>query len=80
MITRIKVRNFKSLENFEINNLSMFSCFIGLNGAGKTSVFQFFDFVRAILSGRVKEWFESYVREKKLSISGTEFIIKSLLN
>lgn len=60
MITRIKIKNFKSLEDFEIKNLSLFCCFIGLNGAGKTTIFQFFDFVRALLLGRVKEWFERY--------------------
>ncbi len=58
MITRIKVKNFKSLVDFEITGLTHFSCFIGLNGAGKTTLLQFFDFLRALLSGRVQEWFE----------------------
>ena len=60
MITRIKVENFKALENFEIKDLSLFTCLIGLNGAGKTTLFQFFDFVRALLLGRVQEWFDRY--------------------
>ena len=58
MITRIKVRNFKSLADFEITNLSQFTCLIGLNGSGKTTLLQFLDFVRALLQGRIKEWFE----------------------
>ena len=58
MITRIKVRNFKSLADFEITNLSKFTCLIGLNGSGKTTLLQFLDFVRALLQGRIKEWFE----------------------
>lgn len=49
MITRIKVKNFKSLEDFELRNLSAFTCLIGLNGAGKTTLLQFFDFVRSLL-------------------------------
>ncbi len=56
MITRIKVKNFKSLEDFELRNLSAFTCLIGLNGAGKTTLLQFFDFVRSLLQGRVSEW------------------------
>ena len=58
MITRIKVKNFKSLVDFEISGLSKFNCFIGLNGAGKTTLLQFLDFLRVVLTGRVKEWFE----------------------
>ena len=86
MITRIRVKNFKSLEDFEIKDLSLFACFIGLNGAGKTTLFQFFDFVRALLLGRVKEWFERYkwnpsdiitIGSQKRSIE-FEFDIKSL--
>lgn len=60
MITRIKVRNFKSLADFEITNLSKFTCLIGLNGSGKTTLLQFLDFVRALLQGRIKEWFEQH--------------------
>lgn len=60
MITRIKVKNFKSLEDFELKEIGAFSCFIGLNGSGKTTIFQFLDFVRALLSGRVREWLEGY--------------------
>lgn len=56
MITRVKVRNFKSLEDFELRNLSVFICLIGLNGAGKTTLLQFFDFVRSLLQGRVSDW------------------------
>ena len=58
MITRIKVKNFKSLVDFEINGLSQLSCFIGLNGAGKTTLLQFLNFLRALLSSRVKEYFD----------------------
>ncbi len=60
MITRIKVKNFKSLADFEISGLSRFICLIGLNGSGKTTLLQFLDFVRALLQGKVKDWFDQY--------------------
>lgn len=60
MITRIKVKNFKSLDDFELPNLSNFTCLIGLNGAGKTTLLQFLDFVRSLLLGRVSEWFAKH--------------------
>ncbi|WP_373548049.1 AAA family ATPase [Chamaesiphon sp.] len=40
----IKVDNFKSLINFELS-LAKFSCLVGLNGSGKSTVLQFFDFL-----------------------------------
>lgn len=58
MITRIAVRNFKSLADFTLTDIGMFTCLIGLNGSGKTTLLQFIDFVKAILNGRVTEWLE----------------------
>ena len=55
MITRFQVDNFKSLINFKLR-LSKFSCLIGLNGAGKSSVLQALDFTSALMSGDVTEW------------------------
>ncbi len=60
MITRIKVRNFKSLEDFELSGLTNFTCLIGLNGAGKTTLLQFLDFVHSLLQGRVSDWFAKH--------------------
>jgi len=51
MITGISVRNFKSLNDFKLENLSLFSCLIGLNGSGKTTVLQLFDFIGHLIQG-----------------------------
>lgn len=45
MITGVTVRNFKSLNDFKLEDIQSFSCLIGLNGSGKTSVLQLFDFL-----------------------------------
>ncbi|WP_310485296.1 AAA family ATPase [Chamaesiphon sp. VAR_48_metabat_403] len=68
-IESIKVDNFKSLVNFELP-LSKISCLVGLNGSGKSTVLQFFDFlsqqVRGDLSGWLKEreWESSDLNSK----------------
>jgi predicted ATPase len=60
MITRFHIENFKSLAKFDLpaepNNLGMFSCLIGLNGSGKSTVLQALDFAAHVVSGTVKEW------------------------
>lgn len=50
MITRIRVKNFKSLADFDLP-LGMFTCLIGLNGAGKTTVLQVLDFIGHLACG-----------------------------
>jgi len=68
-IKYIKVDNFKSLVNFELP-LAKFSCLVGLNSAGKSTVLQFFDFlsqqVRGDLSGWLKQrqWDSSDLNSK----------------
>ncbi|MBI6528133.1 AAA family ATPase [Proteus vulgaris] len=57
MITRIYIDNFKSLLDFELH-LSPFTCLIGLNGAGKSTVLQAMDFSSALMLGKVKKWLE----------------------
>lgn len=57
MITQIKVRGFKSLEDFELSNIGPFICLIGLNGSGKTTFLQLLDFTSRLASGKVTEWF-----------------------
>ena len=68
-IKYIKVDNFKSLVNFELP-LAKFSCLVGLNSVGKSTVLQFFDFlsqqVRGDLSGWLKQrqWDSSDLNSK----------------
>jgi AAA15 family ATPase/GTPase len=54
-IYQINVDNFKSLLNFELK-LSKFSCLIGLNGSGKSTVLQLFDFLAQQFNGDISGW------------------------
>lgn len=54
-ITKIKVNNFKSLVDFEID-LAQFNCLIGLNGSGKSTFLQFMDFLSQLMKGNVNTW------------------------
>ncbi len=54
-IQSITVSNFKSLVNFDLD-LAKFTCLIGLNGAGKSTVLQFMDFLAQQVRGDVKGW------------------------
>jgi predicted ATPase len=61
-ITHIKVDNFKSLVDFNLP-LAKFSCLVGLNSSGKSTVLQFFDF----LSQQVKGDFSSWLKRRQWS-------------
>jgi predicted ATPase len=54
-IKSIKVDNFKSLVNFDIP-LAKFSCLVGLNGSGKSTILQFFDFLSQQVRGDLNGW------------------------
>jgi predicted ATPase len=54
-IHRIKVINFKSLVEFDLP-LAKFSCLVGLNGSGKSTVLQFFDFLSQQVRGDLDGW------------------------
>ncbi len=54
-IAGIEASNFKSLVDFKIN-LPRFSCLIGLNGAGKSTILHFIDFVSQLVRGDMKAW------------------------
>jgi len=54
-IVEIEVNNFKSLVGFKMN-LAKFNCLIGLNGSGKSTVLQFFDFLSQQLKGDIAGW------------------------
>lgn len=54
-ISHIEAKNFKSLVNFSID-LPKFSCLIGLNGAGKSTVLQFIDFLSQLVRGDMRGW------------------------
>lgn len=58
MIEQIRIRNFKSLADVELN-LGYFTCLIGMNGSGKTTLLQALDFFSHILTGDVRSWMQS---------------------
>ncbi|MDO8264472.1 MAG: AAA family ATPase [Gallionella sp.] len=57
MIEFIRIRNFKSLGEVPLR-LSKFNCLIGMNGAGKSTVLQAFDFISQLMRGDVKAWLD----------------------
>lgn len=58
MIDTITIRNFKSLGDVHLH-LGNFTCLIGMNGAGKSTVLQAIDFISQLMIGRVDEWLEA---------------------
>lgn len=51
----ITVKNFKSLVNFRLD-LAKFTCLVGLNGAGKSTVLQLVDFIGQQVRGNLEGW------------------------
>jgi predicted ATPase len=54
-IRQITATNFKSLVDFAID-LPKFTCLIGLNGSGKSTVLQFIDFIGQQVRGDIEGW------------------------
>ena len=80
-IGAIEVKNFKSLVDFQLS-LSKFTCLIGLNGVGKSTVLQFIDFLSRLARGDIQKWLEERqwnpadVRSKLLRKKNVEFSVK----
>lgn len=74
-IKKVSVKGFKSLADFELE-LSPFTCLIGLNGCGKSTVLQFFDFISHVLAGDVDKWYEAREWEpgEEATSSGTRAV------
>jgi len=76
----ISVNNFKSLVNFNLP-LSKFNCIVGLNGSGKSSILQFFDFLAQQVKGEMDQWLKkrhwepSDIRSKLIPKKNVEFRI-----
>lgn len=56
MITGFSIHGFKSLARFSLDGLRNFTCLVGLNGAGKSSVLQSLDFAAHLMRGDVGSW------------------------
>ena len=63
-IRSVTARNFKSLVDFRLD-LAKFTCLIGLNGAGKSTVLQFIDFLAQQVRGDIKGWLKERHWETK---------------
>jgi len=51
----IKIDNFKSLVDFEMN-FEQFNCIVGLNGAGKSTLLQALDLISQMMKGDISSW------------------------
>ncbi len=76
-IKKIKVNNFKSLVDFELP-LEKFNCLVGLNGSGKSTVLQFFDFLYQQIRGDFNGWLEK--RQWKASELKSKLTAKQNIN
>jgi predicted ATPase len=56
-IRSIEVNDFKSLVGFRLD-LAKYNCLIGLNGSGKSTVLQFFDFLAQQMRGDLSGWLD----------------------
>jgi AAA15 family ATPase/GTPase len=55
MIKSIWIDNFKSLVDFELD-FAKFTCLVGLNGSGKSTVLQLLDFISQFMLGDIEGW------------------------
>jgi len=53
-IERIKIKNYKALQNIEISDISPMTVIVGKNGVGKSTFFDVFGFLRDCLNTNVK--------------------------
>jgi len=53
-IESIKLKNYKSFQNLELNNLPQLAVFVGANGTGKTALFDVFGFLSDALKNNVR--------------------------
>lgn len=54
-LKRLRIGNFKSLNEFMLD-FSEFTCLIGLNGSGKSTILQAIDFVSQQMNGNISQW------------------------
>ena len=80
MIKYYQISNFKSLVDFRIRQ-PKFAVLIGLNGAGKTTILQAFDFLSQMMNGRMDEWLilrgwdKTDIASKLVSLSNVNFSV-----
>lgn len=85
MLKKLYIDNFKSLIEFsfppksDVQQLSAFSCLVGLNGAGKSTMLQAFDFIAQlpVSNTRIDQWLEK--RNWKARELTSKFSLKSII-
>ncbi|MCS4511563.1 AAA family ATPase [Xylophilus ampelinus] len=81
-IRRFYIDNFKTLVDFHLpplpHVLGAFTCLVGLNGAGKSSVLQAFDLLGHLATGDVEDWLRQ--REWEKSDLTSRFLKRQLIN
>lgn len=81
MIKHFHIDNFKSLVDFRLSpeggSLAKFTCLVGLNGAGKSTVLQALDFVGHLASGEIEKYLSA--REWKPSDMLSKFASRKQL-
>jgi predicted ATPase len=82
MIKAFAIDNFKTLVNFRLppkpHQLGALTVLVGLNGAGKSTVLQAFDFVGHLANGQVSQWLAK--REWKASDITSRLLKKKLIS
>lgn len=77
-LERLRILNFKSLKEFQLD-FSKFTCLIGLNSSGKSTILQAIDFISQQMDGNISQWLKdrnwesnelTYKLERKKSILG----------
>ncbi len=51
----LKIKNYRCLQNIEINNMPAFCVLVGANGTGKSTFFDVFGFLRDALKNNVRQ-------------------------
>jgi len=71
-ITRLKVKNFRALQDVEFNNLSPLTVLVGPNGSGKSTVFDVFAFLAESFENGLRRAWDKRGRSSELKSRGGE--------
>jgi predicted ATP-dependent endonuclease of OLD family len=81
-LRHLSVHGFKSLDNFHTDFEPTLTVFIGKNGAGKSTVLQFFTFIQAFLSGEPLRFFEdrAWLLESIMPVFNNSHLIEAVIS
>lgn len=61
---KLLINNFKSFDHFELN-FSKFTCLVGLNSSGKSTILHAIDFISQQMNGNITQWLKARNWEAK---------------